>query len=329
MKKHTRGDARPGRFSKTRASVDYYKARVLYFSRSNLSKTFDKPVLSTLQQLGSKFALLSVVIPLSVLSFVLLTQKTAPVQASNFSEGIVAPNQLVEGTLVSLITTEPASVELADINKSNYLAGVVEAKGDGLLVSDTVGANVYVATAGIVKAFISDINGEIKAGDFIGASWIKGVGMKVLEVADNDQKILGVALQDLNTEDAFAYTAENIETPSGKKTAKIGKISIKIFTRDIGPYATDDGKSALEGFASNLAGKEVSLVRIFASLILFSVSVAISGVFMANAIRSGLTSIGRNPLASQSIFTALTQISGVSIGLIVLGAAVAYAVLVI
>ena len=300
-----------------------------FFLRTNSFVKINKSALSAPLQQGGKFALSSVVIPLGALSFALLVL-ILPVSASSFSEGIAAPSgDYVNGTLVSLITTEPASIELADLNTSNYLAGVVEPEGEGLLVSDVEGSNLYIATSGIVTAFVNDLNGEIKAGDFIGASWIKGVGMKALENTDTDQKILGVALQDQETTGQYVYTVEKVETPQGIKTAKVGKINIKIFPRDVGPYFSASDKSGLEEFASNLAGKEVPFVRIVTALMLFSVAVVMSGVFMTNGIRGGLTSLGRNPLASQSIFATLTQISVVSVGLILVGAAIAYAVLVI
>jgi len=302
-------------------------SRLFVFKRSVIERS--KIALSAPLQQGGKFALPSVVIPLGALSFALLAL-ILPVSASSFSEGIAASSgDYVNGTLVSLITTEPASIELADVNTSNYLAGVVEPEGQGLLVSDVEGSDVYIATLGVVTAFVNDLNGEIKAGDFIGASWIKGVGMKALENTDTDQKVLGIALQDQETTDQYSYTVEDVKTPQGIKTARVGKISIKIFPRDVGPYFSASDKSGLEEFASNLAGREVPFVRIVTALMLFSVAVVISGVFMTNGIRGGLTSLGRNPLASQSIFTTLTQISVVSVGLILVGAAVAYAVLVI
>ncbi len=337
MKNITRGDARSRIFHRTRASVSKYKARVLYFVRENSSSSrvarvrIIKSALSTLMHKESKFALLSFVIPLSVLSFALLQPplSTNAVSAVTVSEGAISPDQLVEGTLVSLITTEPVSVEAADINTGNYLAGVVVAEGSGLIVSDTDNSNVYIATEGVASAFVSDLNGDVKAGDFIGASWIKGVGMKVLELENVDQKVLGVALQDLNVTEEYSFYVEKVETLDGDKEARVGKISIKLFSRDIGPYFASDTPSGLETLASKLAGKDVSFIRIVAALLLFGVSVGVSAIFMSNAIKGSLRSIGRNPLASQSIFATLTQISTVSIGLIVFGAAVAYVVLVV
>lgn len=337
MKKQSRGDARSGNFHRARASVSNCKARVLYFTRfnlrNNLSETRVRPskaALSTLMHKESKFALLSFVIPLSVLSLALVgPMLTSSVDAATFSEGAISPESLVEGTLVSLITTEPVSVEAADVNTGNYLAGVVVTEGSGLIVSDNDDSTLYIATEGVASTFVSDVNGEVKAGDFIGASWIKGVGMKVLEGENVDQKVIGVALQDLNVEENYSLFVEKVETLDGDRRARVGKISIKLFPRDIGPYFASDQQSGFEEFASKLAGKDVSFIRIIAAMLLFGVSVAASALFMTNAIRGSLNSIGRNPLASHSIISTLTQISTVSIGLIIFGAAIAYVVLVV
>ncbi len=338
MKNNTRRDARSGKFCRTRASVNQYKARVLYFVQFNFENHSNKKrvqsrkvVLSTLMHKESMFALLSFVIPLSVLSLALLHPVFVGVGAATptYSEGTISPEDLVVGTLVSLITTEPISVEAADINTGNYLAGVVVEEGSGLIVSDIDDSNVYIATEGTISTFVSDVNGEVKTGDFIGASWIKGVGMKVLQQSDTDQKVIGVALQDLNTSEEYSFFVEKVETLNGDREARVGKISIKLFPRDIGPYFASDQPSGLEDFATKLAGKDVSFIRIMAALLLFGISVGVSAIFMTNAIRGSLRSIGRNPLASQSIFATLTQISTVSIGLIIFGAAVAYVVLVV
>jgi len=297
--------------------------KLVLFARSKIT-------LSTPLSKENMFALSSFVVPLGVLSLVLLpAQFQDTVHASSSSEGLGSAVQLAEGTLVSLITTEPISIEPADINSSDYLAGVVEAETDGLIVSDYNGSDIYIATSGVTEAFISDINGPVKTGDFIGASWIRGVGMKVLEGSESDQKILGVALQDLNTKDDSTYLLADVETPNGNKDANVGKISIKIFKRDIGPYFESNQLSGIEEFATRLAGKNVPYVRVIAALLLFVVAVIISGIFMTTAIRGSLKSIGRNPLASQSIFSMLIQISAIAIGLIIIGATVSYVVLVI
>jgi hypothetical protein len=137
-----------------------------------------------------------------------------------------------------------------------------------------------------------------------------------------------VALEGFNADTAEAIELTEVETADGTKDARIGKIAIRLFEREVGPD-TGQGLSNLEEFALRLAGQHVPFSRIVAAFGLFTISVIISGVFLANAIRSSLISIGRNPLAHSSIFNTLMQISGVSIALILVGSMLAYVVLIL
>lgn len=249
-----------------------------------------------------------------------------PIKAASVAEGYPTDNNLIEGTLVTISNDVPPKVELANLGNSQYLIGVVEGDGQSLLTLNKDGANILVATSGEVFVFVSDLSGEIRPGDFIGTSWISGVGMKAQRVTE--QKLLGVALEPFGEDYHDAVAVEDIDTPSGERSARIGKIAVRLFEREVGPES-ESGVSALERLAFRLAGREVPFVRIVAAVGLFSISAIIAGVFLANAIRSSLISIGRNPLAHSSIFASLTQVSGVSIGLVLIGAAIAYMVLIL
>ena len=248
---------------------------------------------------------------------------------SSLSERFPSSDNFPQGTLVSIGTDSPQSVGLADINNTDFLVGVVENEGNSLLsISREVG-DLTVALSGEVEVFVSDVNGPIKQGDFVGTSWIRGVGMKSLE--NTEQKLLGIALEsfDENSTDSVAF--DDIETPTGTQEAKIGKIALRLFDRQIGTEfaSNDDSTSVLERFAARIAGRDVLFARVIASAVLFIVSAVISGVFLANAIRGSFISLGRNPLASSSIYSNLIQVSGVSIGVILIGTVLAYIILII
>jgi len=260
-----------------------------------------------------------IITTLTIFSFV-------AINAASVAEGYPTDNNLIEGTLVTISNDVPPKVELANLGNSQYLIGVVEDDGQSLLTLNKDGADILVATSGEVFVFVSDLSGEIEPGDFIGTSWVNGVGMKAQRVTE--QKLLGVALEPFDEEYEGAVIAEDIQTPNGQKTARIGKIAVRLFEREVGPDS-ENSASALERLAFRLAGREVPFIRILAAVGLFSISAIISGVFLANAIRSSLISIGRNPLAHSSIFASLTQVSGVSIGLVLIGAALAYMVLIL
>jgi len=262
-----------------------------------------------------------------VIGFVLPILSVASADAGSLSERFPSDMNFPTGTLVSIQQTVPTSVDLADINNTDFLIGVVEMEGDSLMTIAREEGNLSVALSGEVEVFVSDVNGPIKQGDFIGSSWIRGVGMKALE--NTDQKLLGVALESFDETTNEVYEAEDIETPDGKKDAKISKIALRIFDRQVGPDTTLDDTTFLEEFAARVAGKQVVFARILAAAVMFVVSASISAVFLANAIRGSFISLGRNPLASGSIYTNLIQVSAVAIGVILIGTVLAYVVLII
>jgi hypothetical protein len=250
----------------------------------------------------------------------------ATLQSASLAEGYPTESNLIEGTVVTLSNSTPPQLELANLNNSEYLVGVIENDGQSLLTLNKDGASVLVAISGEVLAFVTDINGDIKPGDFVGSSWINGVGMKAEPVSE--QKLVGVALESFTSDSPNTITVDDVETSSGNRSAVVGKIALRLFEREISPDNLEKA-SALEELAAKLAGKNVSFARVLAAVGLFTTSIVLAGVFLTNAIRSSLISIGRNPLSHEAIFNTLAQIAGVSIGLLLLGAALAYIVLIV
>lgn len=255
-----------------------------------------------------------------------LLMSAASVSAGSIAEGYKAEGQYLPGMVVSLSETSPPTVELAHISNSDYLVGVIENPQDSLLAINNDSADTNVAVTGEAYAFVSDVNGDIQAGDFIGTSWINGVGM--LASYTSEQKLLGIALEDFVGSIDGSRSVEGIETPAGSEETNFGTIAIRLFEREVGP-ANQQSVSAIEQFVFRLAGSEVPLARVALAVGLFFVTVIIAGVFLANAIRGSFISLGRNPLASDSIFSSLMQVSGASIGLLMIGALISYVVLII
>lgn len=249
--------------------------------------------------------------------------------ASSLSERFPSNENYPNGTIVSIGSESPSSVNLADITNTDFVVGVVEDDESGLLSITREQGNISVALSGEVEVFVSDVNGPIAQGEFVGTSWIRGVGMKSLE--NTDQKLIGIALEAFDENSPGSIEVNDIETPSGTQSANVGKIALRLFDRQVGSeFSSEDSETtALERFAARVAGKEVLFARVVAATVLFMVSAVVGGVFLANAIRGSFISLGRNPLASSSIYANLIQVSGVSIGVIFIGTVLAYFVLVI
>jgi len=259
-----------------------------------------------------------------VVTLVLLSQSI--VNGASISEGFPSSDSFLNGTLVSIKNTVPTTVELADLTNNEYLFGVVETNGDSLLNFSPGSTSVNVATVGQADAFVTDVNGDISVGDFIGASWIRGVGMKANDT--KQQKLLGIALENFDDKSTNFISADDIETPEGNTSARIGKITVRLFDKEVGPDLSEN-VSTLENFASRIAGKDVSFARVIAAAALFIVATIVSGIFLANAIHGSFISIGRNPLSGSTIFNSLMQVSGVAVSLLLIGAVIAYIVLVV
>ena len=246
--------------------------------------------------------------------------------AATVGEEFVADKQFEKGSIVSLSQDNPETVELSTISNSEYLIGVVNETSNNVVTyaKGSQGFKISVSLAGETEVFVNNANGQIKKGDFVGASWLEGVGMKA--ITSDKQKLLGVALNDFDLESANEYG--EIDTPDGKMSVKVGTITVRLFEKE----GSEDlllKKGGFEGFLTNLAGKEISFAKIMAGSIIFLMSVVVAGFFASSSIRGSFISIGRNPMASSSIYRNLLHVTMVSVIVIVIGTSLSYVVLVI
>lgn len=257
-----------------------------------------------------------------VASGILLIQFSS---ASNafIAEDISGGSQLEEGSLVSIKEDEPGYVELADASNASRLYGVIQNGDQASIRFVDEGSQVSVATSGEILALVSDVNGKIEQGDIVGASWIKGVGMRTDSSLSG--RYLGVALESMGNSEASSF--DNVETPTGKKTVNVQPLKIRILSGNLEGRQSES--SSLQKLAGNLTGKQISTLRVAIAFVVFVISLVLCGFFITNAIRGSFLSIGRNPLASASIYSSLIQVSVMSIVIIVIGAVVAYAILLV
>jgi hypothetical protein len=174
---------------------------------------------------------------------------------------------------------------------------------------------VQISLEGTAQAFVSDLNGPVKAGDRITASPIEGVGMR----ADGSGVILGTASNDLTS---TKTTTRTITDASGKKhTVHIGLLQVRL---SVG-YSDGADSSQLASlippflmkFAGNVAGKDVSGLRVIESVSALCIGFIIAGVMLRAGIRSGIISLGRNPLASKTIKRGIMDVYIASAGVLI------------
>lgn len=244
--------------------------------------------------------------------------------AVSLSEQFINNDSFTEGLIVSLDKENPDKIVLSDLTNSNYLLGVVAEDGVSSVTFAKDGSDTNVALDGVVSVLVSDENGVISKGDFISASWLQGVGMKSDEISN--QKLVGVALEDFDAEKSLTYG--DIDTPTGTQSVQVSSIQVQLFDKE-GPIVDSANTEGVEGVFEKIVGKRISFTKVLAGSLILIVSISIAGVFIASAIRGSFVSIGRNPLASTSIYKSLIHVSGLSVLVILIGAALSYVVLVI
>jgi hypothetical protein len=244
------------------------------------------------------------------------------VNASTVSETFNGSGSFPKGSLVSVDRDFPDDVELSSFANSQYLLGVVNDKADSSINFNKDDENISVALSGLAKVLDSDANGTVERGDFIGASWLEGVGMKV--DSEEEQELVGIAQEDFN-----GTTAENygsINTPSGAKDISIQPLLVRLFDKEnYRTSATDAG--GVQEFFSSFVGKDISLARIVIGSTLFFLGLFLTGLFVTSSVKGSFISIGRNPMASASIHKGMSKVAVVSVILLITGAVVSYAVL--
>lgn len=219
--------------------------------------------------------------------------------ASSDSKGAI-----VAGALVSL-KGNTQTVELATAETTDQLAGVVDQHP---LLSISGGSQeTQVVLGGSVNVLVSDINGAVNAGDRITASPIAGVGMR----ATTSTRVVGVAQTNF---DAAKATPQTITDSHGANhTVHIGHVVVQVGLANYQAPGSNFLPPFLQDIANNIAGRQVSIVRILICTLIVIISFLAMAVFIFSSARSAMVSIGRNPLAASHIRRSLYQVGAITI----------------
>lgn len=212
--------------------------------------------------------------------------------------------KIVAGAIVSF-KSDTHSVELAAPDTADRIAGV--AAQSPLLAITGSGQEVQVVLSGSTEVLVSDINGDIHAGDKITASPIAGVGM----VATADSRIVGTAKADFDASKAQTQTVTDVH--GGEHQVHIGAIPLQVGLAYFQSQSSSFLPPFLQSLANNIAGKQVSLVRILICLVLLLAALISLSVLVYSSVRSAMISLGRNPLASGNIRRSLYQVGLVTL----------------
>jgi hypothetical protein len=237
---------------------------------------------------------------------------TPALMSAALSQGYNAKESIAPGTIVSLDravinTVQPATQD----NVEELLGVIVPSAGAVLSLSSGSESEVQVATNGLTAAAVTNLNGDIRAGDKITVSPLAGIGMKAVE----STKVLGVAQADFDANTPNVASREVKDKTGQTKTAVIGQIPVLV---EVSYFVSGSGDqntlvpSFVQDLANTVAGKHVSILRIglAAGLLLFALLVV--GLLIFGSVHSSIISIGRNPLSQKAIFRSLLSVILVS-----------------
>jgi hypothetical protein len=244
--------------------------------------------------------------------------------AEDVTQGYQTDESLQNGIVVRLKPDSKAKVEALTQEKETDMLGVVVGSSETpVALSDPSQKQVFVATYGQYSVLVSTQNGPIKAGDSIVISSLKGVGMK----SDDLHKVLvGKALENFaDNSDAESHVKLNNE-----QQVALGRIRVDLAISRNPGYAGDTVAGVprfLSRAAHAVTDKPVTALRIYAGLGVMFVCLAVAGAILYSGIRTGMTSIGRNPLAKKSILRNLITVTLMSLIVVSIGLIAVYLLL--
>jgi hypothetical protein len=227
----------------------------------------------------------------------------AATSSKDISQSYESTSDLQAGSIVSAMPTNADAVIATNTENADKLVGVVVEAGTSLLAVNPDRNKVQVAKSGSVSVLVSTVNGAIKNGDRIAPSPFSGVGMKAI----GSGYIVGRALASFNNNSKGA-TRQQVTDKTGKlQTVTVGYVQIDLnpkFDADVG----SDGLNGVQQWVRSLTGHTVSKPRVIVSLVVAAATIIAVVILMYASIYGSIISIGRNPLARQSIFRALAHV---------------------
>jgi hypothetical protein len=248
--------------------------------------------------------------------------------AQNVTTGYQSDEAMQIGMIVRLKEGDTAKVAPLNKNEIPDMLGVVVSETDSpVSLSDpTAEREVFVATFGRYDVLVSTQNGPVKEGDLITISSLKGVGMKAETV---QELVIGKALKGFDGQSA-AVSKMTLETSNGKKEVSIGRVPVDVSVAH-NPLYSKDKEQGVPKFLSKAADfvtdRPVTAFRIWASVAILVITVIIAGIILVAGVRTGMISIGRNPLAKGSIVKNLIQVTIMSLIVFVIGLFAVYLLL--
>ncbi len=240
----------------------------------------------------------------------LLTPLTVYAAGTSLSKAFHYDGNVPPGSLVSVVSNKPNTVETSNQTNASDLIGVAIPNNQSLIEVNPSHGTLQVATEGSTYALVCDLNGDISVGDQITVSPFNGVGMR----ANTGSSVIGIAQSSFNAKSSLKSI--NVYTKSGRKqTIKVGYVKILIL---IGYAKSPSVVNGLQNLTEALVGKPISITRVIISFIIAVLGLVSIITIVYASIDGTIISIGRNPLAKNNVFRILRSVSYFSVIILVL-----------
>lgn len=259
------------------------------------------------------------VVAFAALVALIVLSATGPLLAQTFTQGYGTDGLLQKGMIVRLKESDNTKVQALSPEEMDKMHGVVVSANDAAVtLSDIAAEKVFVATSGRYEVLVSDQNGDVKEGDLITLSVIKGVGMKV---DDTQPFVIGRAIDTFDKDSRTASVTKLTDSAGVEREVRLGRVRAEI---NVGrnPYLKGQDSSLpsfLQKVSESIAGKPVDANRVYIGMIVFMLTTSVAGSLIYAGVRSGMISIGRNPFSKKLIIRGMFQVVVVGLIIFILG----------
>lgn len=219
------------------------------------------------------------------------------VGADSISLTFKAKTDIPVGSVVAISKDDPSTIELVPGGLSDQIYGVVIDPSDSAASIQLKNRDVLVANGGIYSVLVNTQRGAISAGNYLTISSTDGVATKAIDV---DTYVLGKAQEN------FDSTA-----PKAKLVGGIPQALIKVqLEPGKNPLINNGGlvPGSVRRLSESIAGRPLSAFKIYIVMAIFLITMTVSFLLIWVGVRSGILSIGRNPLSRHSIMQSLSQV---------------------
>lgn len=243
-------------------------------------------------------------------------------------QGYAADAPLDTGTIVQLTGKGANRVKIASQAELQNMFGVVVDRSQlsVTLTDESLQNETFVASSGTYNTLVSTQGGAIATGDYVTLSSINGVAMKA---GTEEKTVYGRAVAAFDGKGVTLGTSTLKDSSGGTKKVILGSIPVTInIQRNPNQKSTKvQVPDFLERIGQQIAEKQVSPIRIYLSMGITFISLVTAIAVLYAGVRSGVISIGRNPMSKKSIFRALFEVILTSFLILIIGLFAVYLLL--